>query len=77
MVSVVVQVDGELGDLEQLPEQQLGRLSEIERHVGQRIQQLHVRSVRAAWLGLVGGVELGNGHERGGLLGVQVVVGAA
>ncbi|MEY7972571.1 hypothetical protein AB8O38_11285 [Saccharomonospora xinjiangensis] len=76
MVAVVVQADAELGDLEQPAEQRLGCVGEVERQVRQRVQQGHVRRAGAAGLGLVGGVELGDGGQGGGLLRFQVVVGA-
>ncbi|MFC0432578.1 hypothetical protein [Kutzneria buriramensis] len=77
MVAVVVQPDGELGDLEQLAQRLLRHSGQVERQVGQRVQQGDVRCAGAeAGFCLVGGVELGDGGQRGGLLGVQVVEGA-
>ncbi|HEX5401749.1 MAG TPA: hypothetical protein VFX16_05550 [Pseudonocardiaceae bacterium] len=77
MVAVVVQADAELSDLEQFPQQRLGCVGQVECQVGQRVQQRGVFDAGAAGLGFSGGVEPGDRGERGGLLGIQIVVAAA
>ncbi|ALG12475.1 hypothetical protein AOZ06_41445 [Kibdelosporangium phytohabitans] len=71
-----MQSDGELRDLEQPADELPRRVRQVEREVGQRVQQFHVRFARSARFCLVGRVELGNLSQRAGLLCFQVVVGA-
>ncbi|WP_280381680.1 hypothetical protein [Nocardia wallacei] len=77
LVIVVVQPDGELGDLEQLAQQRFRRLGQIECQVRQGVQQCDVGGAGPLGFGGVGGVELSDDRQCGGLLGVEIVVGAA
>ncbi|WP_026343189.1 hypothetical protein [Nocardia sp. BMG111209] len=52
-------------------------MGEIERQVGQGVEECDVGAAGPVGFGAVGGVELGDDGQRGGLLGIEVVVGAA
>ncbi|MCX4097659.1 hypothetical protein LBW94_035465 [Nocardia sp. alder85J] len=52
-------------------------MGEIERQVGQGVEERDVGAAGSVGFGVVGGVELGDDGQRGGLLGIEVVVGAA
>ncbi|WP_228541651.1 hypothetical protein [Nocardia sp. XZ_19_369] len=77
MRAVVAQLNCELCDFEEPLEQLLWCRGEIERQVGQHIEQGDICGAGAAWVQIVGDVEPCDSGHGDRLLGLQIVVGVA
>ncbi|MFI6031348.1 hypothetical protein [Amycolatopsis magusensis] len=76
LIAFAAQVHGQLNDVEELPEQVMWRLSQVEREVGQLVEQAGVGRAGALVL-VLGGLERGECVPAGGLLFFKLVVGLA